>query len=337
MAIKALEGGRYKVDIRPQGRSGRRVQRIFNKKADAIAFERNILANADNQDWKPIEKDYRKLSELFDIWWKYEGRNLTWGVKRRQTVMSMIRDMDDPPVYQLTSRFLNEYRSRRLYEGIKASTVNRDMTMLGGIFTTLIEIKEYKGIHPIKGMKPLKEKTPEMSYLTESEIAALLNSITDDAWRLTILCLNTGARWGEITKLKVENMLHNRVTFTETKNGKHRTLPISDEVMGAVKTKQSGLLFDVNYQSYRKMLKEIKPDLPVGQAVHVLRHTFAAHFMMNGGNILTLQKIMGHASIQQTMTYAHFAPDYLLDAIKFNPLRGCIHIPSTLSGKHGHQ
>ncbi len=193
--------------------------------------------------------------------------------------------------------------------------------MLGGIFTILIEIKEYKGTHPIKGMKPLKEKTPEMSYLTESEIAALLNSITDDAWRLTILCLNTGARWGEVTKLKAENMLHNRVTFTETKNGKHRTLPISDEVMEAVKTKQSGLLFDVNYQSYRKMLKEIKPDLPVGQAVHVLRHTFAAHFMMNGGNILILQKIMGHASIQQTMTYAHFAPDYLLDAIKFNPLR----------------
>ncbi|MEQ1977415.1 tyrosine-type recombinase/integrase, partial [Xenorhabdus sp. SGI240] len=71
-------------------------------------------------------------------------------------------------------------------------------------------------------------------------------------------------------------------------------------------------------------------DLPRGQAVHVLRHTFSAHFMMNGGNILTLQKIMGHASIQQTMVCAHFAPDYLQDAIKFNPLKGSIHIPSTL-------
>jgi site-specific recombinase XerD len=78
------------------------------------------------------------------------------------------------------------------------------------------------------------------------------------------------------------------------------------------------------------MLKEVKPDLPNGQAVHVLRHTFAAHFMMNGGNILTLQKIMGHVSIRQIMVYAHFANDYLLEAIKFNPLKGCIHIPSTL-------
>ncbi|OKP03898.1 phage integrase [Xenorhabdus eapokensis] len=335
MAIKALEGGRYKVDVRPQGRSGRRVQRIFNKKADAVAFERNILANVNNQEWKPTAKDHRTLSELFDIWWDYEGRNLTWGVKRKQTVMGMIRDMGDPAAYQLTSRFINEYRSRRLYEGIKASTINRDMTMFGGIFTTLIDIKEYTGIHPIKGIKPLKEKTPEMSYLTKEEIATLLSAVTDDAWRLTVLCLNTGARWGEATKLKAENMLHNRVTFTETKNGKHRTIPISDKVMRTVKTKQSGLLFDVNYQSYRKLLKEIKPDLPNGQAVHVLRHTFAAHFMMNGGNILTLQKIMGHASILQTMTYAHFAQDYLLDAIKFNPLKGCIHIPSTLSGESG--
>lgn len=29
MAIKALDGGRYKVDVRPRGRSGRRIQRIF--------------------------------------------------------------------------------------------------------------------------------------------------------------------------------------------------------------------------------------------------------------------------------------------------------------------
>ncbi|CAM3888842.1 phage integrase [Xenorhabdus thuongxuanensis] len=335
MAIKALEGGRYKVDIRPQGRSGRRVQRVFKKKADAVAFERNILANSNNQDWKPKSKDFRKLSELFDIWWNYEGRNLTWGIKRKQTIQGMIRDMGDPAAYQLTPRFLTEYRSRRLYEGKKASTINRDMTMLSGVFNTLISLKEYTGTHPLKEIKALKEKKPEMSYLTEPEIANLLNAVTGDTWRLTILCLNTGARWGEATKLRAENMLHNRVTFIETKNGKHRTIPISNEVMAAVKTKSTGLLFDVSYNSYRKILKDIKPDLPHGQAVHVLRHTFAAHFMMNGGNILTLQKIMGHANIEQTMTYAHFSPDYLLDAIKFNPLKGHIHISSTLLGENG--
>jgi site-specific recombinase XerD len=41
--------------------------------------------------------------------------------------------------------------------------------------------------------------------------------------------------------------------------------------------------------------------------------------MMNGGNILVLQQILGHAKIEQTMVYAHFAPSHLEDAIKLGP------------------
>lgn len=43
---------------------------------------------------------------------------------------------------------------------------------------------------------------------------------------------------------------------------------------------------------------------------------------MNGGNIVALKEILGHANIQQTMVYAHLAPDYLQHAILLNPLRG---------------
>ncbi len=38
--------------------------------------------------------------------------------------------------------------------------------------------------------------------------------------------------------------------------------------------------------------------------------------MMNGGNILVLQQILGHQSITMTMRYAHFAPDHLEESIK---------------------
>ncbi len=61
-------------------------------------------------------------------------------------------------------------------------------------------------------------------------------------------------------------------------------------------------------------------DLPNGQLTHVLRHTFASHFMMNGGNILTLQRILGHSSLQMTMRYSHLAPEHLLEAKQLNPL-----------------
>ncbi|WP_265497974.1 phage integrase [Providencia rustigianii] len=329
MAIKTLEGGRYKVDIRPQGRAGKRVQRIFTKKADAVAFERSVMLTANNEQWRGESKDFRSLSDVYEIWWNYQGRNLKYASRRNTTMTKMIKDMGNPAIYQITSKLLGRYRSDRLQDGVKASTINRDLNLLMGIFTSLAEIGEFSQINPIKSLGKLKEEKPEMAYLTERDIKKLLESVSGDYWRITVLCLSTGARWGEATQLRAENLLHGRVTFTKTKNGRHRTVPISDEVMKAIKVKDSGVLFNVDYMAYRSILKAVKPDLPSGQAVHVLRHTFAAHFMMNGGNILTLQNIMGHSNIQQTMTYAHFAPDYLNEAISCNPLKGSIHIPST--------
>lgn len=69
-------------------------------------------------------------------------------------------------------------------------------------------------------------------------------------------------------------------------------------------------------------MKDVKLDLPDGQATHALRHSFATHFMINGGSIITLQRILGHSRIEQTMVYAHFAPEYLQDVVSLNPLRG---------------
>ncbi len=50
---------------------------------------------------------------------------------------------------------------------------------------------------------------------------------------------------------------------------------------------------------------------PLLRAWHALRHTFASHYIMQGGNILALQKILGHSDIKMTMIYAHLAPDFL--------------------------
>ena len=43
---------------------------------------------------------------------------------------------------------------------------------------------------------------------------------------------------------------------------------------------------------------------------------------MNGGNIVALQKILGHSSLNITMRYSHLSPDYLNQAIHLNPLAG---------------
>ncbi|HDU2405131.1 TPA: tyrosine-type recombinase/integrase, partial [Klebsiella pneumoniae] len=73
------------------------------------------------------------------------------------------------------------------------------------------------------------------------------------------------------------------------------------------------------YGAFRSALERTGIELPPGQLTHVLRHTFASHFMMNGGNILVLQRVLGHTDIKMTMRYAHFAPDHLEDVLRYNP------------------
>jgi integrase len=72
--------------------------------------------------------------------------------------------------------------------------------------------------------------------------------------------------------------------------------------------------------AFREAVEAAGLVLQEGQSTHLLRHTFASHFMMNGGNILALQKILGHQSLTMTMRYAHLAPDHLAEAIKLNPM-----------------
>ena len=42
---------------------------------------------------------------------------------------------------------------------------------------------------------------------------------------------------------------------------------------------------------------------------HDLRHTFASHWMMNGGDIFKLQKLLGHKTMAMTLRYSHLSPD----------------------------
>lgn len=51
---------------------------------------------------------------------------------------------------------------------------------------------------------------------------------------------------------------------------------------------------------------------------HSLRHSFATYYLMNGGNILTLQSLMGHKSLMSTSIYIHIAQNFNeLEGIKY--------------------
>lgn len=323
MSIKKLDDGQYQVDVRPTGRNGKRIRRKFAKKHEAIAFERHILATQHNKPWQSKPTDARTLAELIEIWWAHKGLHQRWGVKALNTLQRADRYLGELRVNQLDSHSLTLLRSRMLAANITPNSVNRLVVELSGMFSFLIEGGFYHGDNPVQVLRKLKVAPRAMSYLSPPEVEQLLARLEGDDRGVAILCLSTGARWREAVELRAEHVVNRRVTFVATKNGKKRTVPISEEVEREWVANRRGLLFpSANYLLVRETLKAVKPDLPKGQAVHVLRHTFATHFMANGGNILVLQRILGHATIQQTMTYAHFAPDFLQDAVRFNPLKG---------------
>ncbi|GKV91727.1 tyrosine-type recombinase/integrase [Pectobacterium carotovorum] len=325
MAIKKLDDGRFEVDIRPIGRNGKRIRRRFDKKTEAVAFERYTLSRTDKKEWQHgygVER--RQLSELVALWWLYHGQNAKNGLIEHRHLKRTVAQMNDPEICRINKPSILEFRTSRLSSDISASTINRDMYRLSGMFSVLIKLELYAGENPLRGLPPLKEKQPLVTFFSEAEIAQLLATLEGDEYRLAVLCLSMGARWGEASTLRAEQVLANRVMLVETKNGKNRAIPISEEVKRIIKTRETGRLFNVDYVAFCERIKAVKPDIPKGQASHILRHTFASHFVMNGGNLVALQQILGHASIQQTMVYAHLAPDYLENAITLNPLRGKI-------------
>ncbi|MGY4027060.1 phage integrase [Aeromonas rivuli] len=323
MSIKKLDDGQYQVDVRPTGRNGKRIRRKFDKKHEATAFERHVLATQHDKPWQCKPTDARTLTELIEIWWAHKGQHQRWGIKALNTLQRADRYLGEPRVHQLDNHSLTLLRSRMLAAGITPNSVNRLVVELSGMFSFLIEGGFYHGNNPVQVLKKLKVAPRAMSYLSPPDVEQLLARLEGDDRGVAIFCLSTGARWREVVELRAEHIVNCRVTFVATKNGKSRTVPISTEVEKEWVVNRRGLLFpSASYLQVRDTLKAVKPDMPKGQAVHVLRHTFATHFMANGGNILVLQRILGHATIQQTMTYAHFAPDYLQDAVRFNPLKG---------------
>ncbi|ODS10145.1 Integrase [Vibrio scophthalmi] len=319
MSIKK-QGDKYLVDIRPQGRDGKRYRRKFDTKYEASQYEKHVLATAHNKDWLEKPADRRSLSELIDLWWKYEGQSKKTAPTYHRILKQIDIELGKPKAHQITHKMLADYRAYHLDSNKAMTTFNRKVMCLSNIFTVLMEVQEYNGTHPTKGFKIKRPRAREMQFLSHLEIETLLSSLSGDALKVAKLCLATGARWGEAEGLKGSQLVNGRVTFVDTKNGRNRTVPIDNYLETEIHTGGNGRLFSDCYSEFYSIQKRCDFGLPKGQASHVLRHTFASHFMMNGGNILALQKILGHATIQQTMTYAHFAPDYLQDAVRFNPL-----------------
>lgn len=159
-----------------------------------------------------------------------------------------------------------------------------------------------------------------MAYLDAEQIPPLLANLDERCvavGTVARICLATGARWSEAEGLLGRQVRNCRIHFSREKSSKNRSIPISKDLQTKIK---AAMPFGDCYKKFGDSVDAVGLDLPAGQLTHVLRHTFASHYMMNGGDILTLQRMLGHASLARTMKYAHFSPGHMAEVVNLNPI-----------------
>lgn len=328
MTIKKTESG-WLVDIQPGGRGAKRFRKTLPTKAEALAYEAWLKTKVTQApEWEPAKRDHRRLSDLINIWFQHHGVNLRAGKDTHRRLIHLGEAMGNPIADQFKADLFARYRAKRLSEGISANNLNREHAYLRSVFNELRRLGQWKGENPLALVRQFKIEERELSYLTLEQIGLLLVALqagkNKDALLIAKICLSTGARWSEAEELKASQVRDGLIHFSGTKSGKNRSVPIGELLrndLDAVVTEgMTRRLFKYAYSAFREAVERAGLSLPRGQLTHVLRHTFASHFMMNGGNILVLQKLLGHSSLTMTMRYAHLAPDHLQEAKTLNPL-----------------
>ncbi|WP_090276105.1 phage integrase [Halopseudomonas litoralis] len=300
---------------------GRRIRRHgFATKSAALRYQQDYQEQM-TVTGRPLDD---RLSDLIQVWYDLHGQTLKDHKTRLTRTLSIAERMGNPLASEFTALSWARYRAARLSE-VSPATVNHEQRYLSAVFSELIRLGAWHGVNPLDGVRQIKVDDVELSFLELDQVQQLLGeclqSQNNHTYPVALICLATGARWGEAETLTRSQFAQGKIHFHRTKNGKSRSVPVPQAVIDAAfKNALPGTrLFTSCRAAFRGAYERCGFDTP-GQLTHILRHTFASHFMMGGGDILTLQRILGHGDIKMTMRYAHLSPDHLSQAVELSPL-----------------
>jgi integrase len=256
------------------------------------------------------------------------------------------RFFGDAPLVAVTAMRILEFRARLQASGLAPRTVNLVLALVRAVLRFAVanghisssptdRLGRGKLMLPIEKAKlaPPIESAEDVGRLL-SVIRAMGDELSrTELHPLFATLAYTGLRRGEALGLRWADVDLDRRMLTvrhsydgQTKSGKHRTVPLPAALLTILRayrpadpvhdalcfTNGRGQMFSPNAKLeglFRKALVRAKL---ARIRVHDLRHVFASHFVMGGGDVFTLQRILGHSTPQLTSdTYAHLSPRHL--------------------------
>lgn len=333
-----LVDGKWYVDFRFRGKRVRRFGGFTKDQAKvAMAKERLNCRDIELGLKKPEAKDVpfsAFADEFLRVYCKPNKRSWEQDELTLEALKSYFKDKT---LRSIEPAHVERFKADRKAEESKSSgntvspaTVNRALALLKTLFSKAVEWRRLEA-NPAAGVKKLKEPPCREWILTKDETRRLLEAASPELRPVLITALGTGMRKGEILALKWADvdLVRGIITVSMSKSGKSRKIPISGAVaaaLGAVsrrgeyvfwnpETKTRIMDVKTAFQAACRRAKKNPDDKKdpgiVGVRFHDLRHTFATWWVAAGGDLVALSKILGHASIQMTMRYAHATPEVM--------------------------
>jgi len=319
LKINNLTGVSYRVYIRRKGIkpitktfSSKRLASQFALKVESDSHLQSILARDHNITFRELTIDYLLNG--------YKGKD---SVEQKSKLKYWNELIGNKQLIYITRKDIS-FGLSNLPKKLTNATINRYKAAISVTFA--YACREYDLIeNPVSKIPSLPENNERTRFLSEAERTRLFSSCRASHWDklylLVLLAITTGARKGELTKLRWNDIDFDRRTayVATTKNGQPKVLPLTDSVIKELQlfdTKDNSLIFaskvkeDVPY-CFTKPWKKALEDAEIKDfRFHDLRHSCASYLAQSGASLLEIADVLGHKQISVTKRYAHLCIEH---------------------------
>lgn len=250
-----------------------------------------------------------------------------------RSLLSIMRSYKDQmSISELDRDFIVKFQAWLVRSGRKVNTVNKLMVNLKSIVTTTFN-EEVITHNPFSNVKIVSEAKPDRISLSIEELSEMkryyveniLSSHLHRTLRNFLFMCTTGIRISDHNRMKFANLDDHILRFiphkTRTKKQIHVNIPLTNFAIQLIDDENSSteFLFDtISEQKRNKQIQEVAEIIGIKKHItnHVARHTFATLFLEKTNDVATLQKLLGHSKITETMTYVHISQRKIEEQMK---------------------